>query len=65
MALLLVHHATSGEKTLMKNNKEHVVVIGGGFGGLSAVRAMRGMDVQVTLIDRNSSRQKQYYGPPV
>lgn len=30
----------------------HVVVIGGGFGGLFAVRGLRGAPVEVTLIDR-------------
>ena len=30
----------------------HVVIVGGGFGGLSAVRAMRRAPVRVTLIDR-------------
>jgi NADH:ubiquinone reductase (H+-translocating) len=31
-----------------------VVVIGGGFGGLQAVKALRGAPVEVTLIDRNN-----------
>ncbi len=31
-----------------------VVVIGGGFGGLSAVKRLRGADVEVTLIDRRN-----------
>jgi NADH dehydrogenase len=30
-----------------------VVVVGGGFGGLQAVKALRGAPVEVTLIDRN------------
>lgn len=33
--------------------RPHVVVIGGGFGGLAAVRALRRADVDVTLIDRH------------
>jgi NADH:ubiquinone reductase (H+-translocating) len=32
----------------------HVVIIGGGFGGLSAARALRNADVRVTLIDRRN-----------
>ena len=32
----------------------HVVIIGGGFGGLSAARALRHADVRVTLIDRRN-----------
>jgi NADH dehydrogenase len=34
--------------------RPHVVVIGGGFGGLSAVRALRTADVDVTLVDRHA-----------
>jgi NADH dehydrogenase len=33
---------------------EHVVIIGGGFGGLSAARALRRLPVRVTLIDRRN-----------
>ena len=32
----------------------HLVIIGGGFGGLSAARALRHADVRVTLIDRRN-----------
>src|SRR5436190_4020177 len=32
----------------------HVVIVGGGFGGLFAARALRGADVSVTLIDRHN-----------
>ncbi len=32
----------------------HVVIIGGGFGGLYAARALRGEPVRVTLIDRRN-----------
>jgi NADH:ubiquinone reductase (H+-translocating) len=31
-----------------------VVVVGGGFGGLETVKALRGVPVEVTLIDRNN-----------
>jgi NADH:ubiquinone reductase (H+-translocating) len=34
--------------------RPRVVIIGGGFGGLSAARALRGADVDVTLIDRTN-----------
>src|SRR6201996_5531057 len=34
--------------------KHRVLVIGGGFGGLSAIRALAGADVQVTLVDRTN-----------
>lgn len=32
----------------------HIVIIGGGFGGLSAARTLRNADVRVTLIDRRN-----------
>jgi NADH dehydrogenase len=32
----------------------HIVIIGGGFGGLHAARALRGADVRVTLLDRHN-----------
>src|SRR4051812_15543592 len=32
----------------------HVVIIGGGFGGLHAARAFKGQHVRVTLIDRRN-----------
>ncbi len=34
--------------------RPQVVIIGGGFGGLSAARALRGADVDVTVIDRTN-----------
>ena len=34
--------------------RPHVVVVGGGFGGISAVRKLKRADVDVTLIDRHN-----------
>src|SRR6185295_1711631 len=34
--------------------RPHVVIIGGGFGGLSAAKTLRKADVQVTLLDRRN-----------
>src|SRR4051812_11242896 len=34
--------------------KPHVVIIGGGFGGLSVARALHVAPVQITLIDRSN-----------
>ena len=34
--------------------RPRVVIVGGGFGGLSAAKALRGADVDVTLIDRTN-----------
>ncbi len=38
----------------MTNTKPHVVVVGGGFGGLTAAKALAGSPVRVTLIDRTN-----------
>lgn len=35
------------------SGKPHVVVLGGGFGGLAAIRALRHADIRITLIDRH------------
>ena len=35
-------------------NLPHVVILGGGFGGLFAARALEGADVRITLIDRHN-----------
>src|SRR6516162_4782487 len=35
-------------------NPPHVVILGGGFGGLAAARALRRAPVQVTLVDREN-----------
>jgi NADH:ubiquinone reductase (H+-translocating) len=34
--------------------RKHVVIVGGGFGGLAAAKALRGADVRVTLVDRRN-----------
>ena len=34
--------------------RPHVVIVGGGFGGLSAAKALRGAIADVTLIDRTN-----------
>ena len=38
----------------MTNNIPHVVIIGGGFGGLSAARALKSAPVRITLVDRTN-----------
>lgn len=37
-----------------QGTQHHVVVVGGGFAGLSAVRALAGDDVRITLVDRRN-----------
>lgn len=34
--------------------RPHVVIVGGGFAGLSALKALRKSDVDITLVDRNT-----------
>ncbi len=41
-------------RTLTARRRPHVVVVGGGFGGLTAIRALAKSDVDVTLIDRHT-----------
>jgi NADH dehydrogenase len=38
----------------MKTERKHVVIVGGGFGGLEAAKALHGADVDVTLVDRTN-----------
>lgn len=38
----------------MMNKRPRIVIVGGGFGGLSAARALRRAPVEVTLIDRQN-----------
>jgi NADH:ubiquinone reductase (H+-translocating) len=38
----------------MSDSRPHVVVVGGGFAGLEAVKALRGAPVDVTLVDRRN-----------
>ncbi|SMO34945.1 NAD(P)/FAD-dependent oxidoreductase [Fodinibius sediminis] len=35
-------------------NRKHVVIVGGGFGGISAAKKLKKTDVDITLIDRNN-----------
>ena len=37
-----------------RSQAHRVVVVGGGFGGLNATRALAGADVDVTLVDRTN-----------
>jgi NADH dehydrogenase len=41
-------------KIMTKHLLPHVVIVGGGFGGLAAARALRNSPVRVTLIDRSN-----------
>lgn len=37
-----------------EKNREHVVIVGGGFGGISAAKKLKNADVRLTIIDRNN-----------
>ena len=37
-----------------RQNPEHVVIVGGGFGGLAAAKALAGAPVRITLVDRKN-----------
>jgi NADH dehydrogenase len=43
-----------GSTTAELDPREHIVIIGGGFGGLTAARALGRVPVRVTLIDRRN-----------
>src|SRR5690349_24767903 len=38
----------------VESRKHRVVVVGGGFGGLNATRALANADVEVTVVDRTN-----------
>jgi len=42
------------DSTVSVTKRPHVVVVGGGFGGVAAVRKLKRADVDVTLIDRHN-----------
>jgi NADH:ubiquinone reductase (H+-translocating) len=45
---------TQNLDSLEPSSRPHVVIVGGGFGGLYAVRALRRAEVTVTLVDRTN-----------
>jgi len=36
----------------MKNNRRHIVIVGGGFGGIATANTLKNTDADVTIIDR-------------
>jgi NADH dehydrogenase len=48
----LWQHQAAGLTFLGVKLRRHVVVVGGGFGGLAATKALKHADVHVTLVDR-------------
>ena len=53
------HCAIDEQVCLPNNDLPRIVVIGGGFAGLALVKALRSLEVQVVLIDRNNFHQFQ------
>lgn len=47
-------HLSDDTTTQHGNEKPHVVILGAGFGGLQAARALRDAPVTITVIDRNN-----------
>ncbi|KAF0249755.1 MAG: NADH dehydrogenase [bacterium] len=39
---------------MTQNNKPHVVIIGGGFGGIKVAQSLKNADVKITLVDRTN-----------
>ena len=45
---------TNNDLSLMPNKRPHVVIIGGGFGGLEAAKTLANAAVDITLIDKTN-----------
>jgi NADH dehydrogenase len=43
-----------GRDATVEDTRPHVVIVGGGFGGLTAARGLRGEPVRITLLDRRN-----------
>ncbi|STY29842.1 NADH dehydrogenase transmembrane protein [Legionella wadsworthii] len=44
----------SGKPAFTLENLPHVVIVGGGFGGIACAKALRNVPVKITLIDKNN-----------
>lgn len=51
---MLANTPDDSRESLSGENAPHVVIVGGGFGGLSAARALKNAPVRITLIDRRN-----------
>mgnify|MGYP001796383493 FL=1 len=45
---------STGKDSISKKEPHHVVIVGGGFGGLYAAKALGNANVKVTLIDKRN-----------
>src|SRR5687768_9202386 len=48
------HPASSRDVACMPDDAPHIVIIGGGFGGLAAAQALKRAPVRLTLLDRRN-----------
>ncbi len=51
---LCVHRSASGNMETTARQRPEVVIVGGGFGGISAAQALAGAPVNITLIDKHN-----------
>lgn len=49
-----VYEARDGAAAVAAGKRPHVVIVGGGFGGLAAAKALAGAPVDITLIDKRN-----------
>ena len=47
-------HSVTRARLIMQDTKPHIVIVGGGFGGLTAAQTLRRAPVRITLIDRTN-----------
>src|ERR1043165_9583214 len=54
---MLIHHKTPSSRTCgydARMQRPRIVILGGGFGGLYTARDLRGVDADVTVVDRRN-----------
>jgi NADH:ubiquinone reductase (H+-translocating) len=52
--MTLSQGSRGGENETASAPGRHCVIVGGGFGGIQAAKALKGVDVEVTLVDRHN-----------
>lgn len=50
----MTHHDADATAITAATKRPHVVIVGGGFGGLNAVRALKDAAVDITVVDRRN-----------
>jgi len=54
MSILAKFNQILGEQPIEPDKRPHVVIVGGGFGGLQAARKLRAKPLRITLVDRRN-----------